>query len=252
MNIMSKIKVLMMAITAMFLTISLASCGQSSQSGDYERLVDGFGEIFLLQDGDSAAFDEALAAVGRFLEDDTLLNLKDAENAVEACLEQFSQISSTYESPATDAAFDNILKAYGIEPEEFRIEADMRVSSALQYMDSLNMLAVYLDYENRNTLGRDAFVFLYEQTVRIQEYSRRFSYYGINYYFAGLEGTALDYAREQVITQLRSFYFEDLAWETDRDVIEAKGLAYLNQMEAEQEKVSEEIGRQQKKLDELQ
>lgn len=252
MNIISKINRPILAIVAILLIISLASCGKSSQSGDYQRLVDGFGEIFLLQDADSAAFDEALAAVGRFLEDDTLSNLMDADNAVQSCLDRFSEISSTYESPGTDPAFDKILKAYGIEPEEFVIEADMRVSNALEYMNSLNMLAIYLDYENRNTLGRDAFVFLYEQTVRIQEYSRRFSFYGINYYFAGLDGTALDYARAQVITQLKSFYFDDLAWETDRDVIESKGLAYLNQMESEKEKVSEEIGRQRKKLDELQ
>lgn len=239
-----------MAVTLLIVlltAISICACS-SKTDNDYKLLVDRFSEIFLPQDLDSAAYDEVLQLVGRYLNERNLGHLMDAREAVDDQIEAFTSLSMAYESPVVDEEFTKVLRKFEIEPEEFCIQADMRVGELLSYVESLNILKLFLD--NSDT-DRVTFEFIYTQSVNVQEYSRRFNYYGINYYFAGLEGQQLEYAREKVMSQLSSFYFEDMAWETDRDVIEAKGNSFLSRLEEERDKISGEIGRQQKKLDEM-
>ncbi len=229
-----------------FVSAAVVCACTSRVDDDYKLLVDRFSEVFLPQDADSTAYDEVLEQIRRYLDDRTLGNLMDARDAVDGQIEAFTSLSKAYESPVIDEEFARVLRKFEIEPEEFRIQADTRVGELLSYVDSLNIFKIFLDDSDAD---RETFRFIFNQSVDVQEYSRRFNFYGINYYFAPLKGEQLEYARDVVVSRLSSFYFEDMAWETDRDVIEAKGNAFLTRLEEERDRISAEIGREQKMLD---
>lgn len=67
----------------------LAGCGKEADDREnYRKIVDDYAVFTLEQDGDSAAYDRALEAVGSYLENDSGDSLENARKVVSDTLEQ--------------------------------------------------------------------------------------------------------------------------------------------------------------------
>ncbi|HIZ80188.1 MAG TPA: hypothetical protein IAA17_10420 [Candidatus Lachnoclostridium stercorigallinarum] len=229
--------------------VSASGCSGGRDVG-YRKLVDDFAAVTLAQDQDSAAYDQALAAVGAYLEDSGEETLSAARRAVTETRIQMEEDGAALTPYELDEDLAAVLEDYGLDPEEYVINADMRAGYLSGYAESLKNLEFYLEHESadQESVTRPALEFLYDFRRDYQECTRGFCFYGINYWFAGWEGEALDYVRSQVTDRLRSFVTEESVWEDSREGVERKLDLYLRRMEECQQEFQEYLGEAQEDL----
>lgn len=215
------------------MTVLLCGCGagKDKQEEDYKMIVDDFAREVLLQDQDSALYDETLAAVGQYMENPDADTLTLACQTVQEALEQMDEAVSACVPYEMDEEFEALLQDYGIDPEEYKIHADARSASMSGYISNLETLAVYLENERGDGAVGRVLRFLYEFYGNEQELMRGYGYCSINYWFAGWDDEAVEYVQQQVLSRLQSFAMDESVWEVQRDAVERKMSAYLDQYE---------------------
>lgn len=227
----------------------LAGCaGDEERPSGYRDIVDDYAEILLNQDADSAGYDEALLAVGAYLENPGEDELLEAETAVKDAISRLEEAEESFEPKTLDGNFSKLLKEYGIEPEEYMMMADERAEYLYDYVSSLKAFEEYLSYEKEDDLTRDALKAAYEMASKEQEVWRAYHYCGINYWFAGWEEEETDYVRQKAHDNLQSFSAEQEAWQDDRDAVEQRMTFYLNQMEELMQERADDLGERQEEL----
>ena len=220
------------ALLAILAGALLAGCGNKADAREnYRQIVDDYAVFTLEQDGDSAAYDKALEAVGIYLENDDGDSLEKARSAV-------SDTIGRMEEDAGQAV------SYELS------EANMRSAYLSDYIENLKTLQYYLELESQEErdLLRDTLEFLYGFQRDSQTCEKGFYYYSINYWFAGWEGDQKAYVEEKVIKNLKSYGAENPVWEDSREAVEQKMNLYLDQMEELQYRLEEHIGRSQEEL----
>ena len=242
---------LLAALAVGLMLACLAGCGE--KDGGYRILVDDFAEITLAQDGDSAAYDRALGAVRAYLENPGEETLQYALSEVTEVREQMEADGANLKPYELREELVPVLESYGLDREEYVINADMRASYLSGYVESLKNLEFYLELaeitgpENPSS----TLEFLYGFRSEYQSYTRDFCYYGINYWFADWEGEELAYVQEQVLDHLKSFGTDGAVWENSREGAERKLDLCLGQMEECQRGFEEYLGEIQRELYEM-
>ena len=231
--------------------VLLAGCAKGIDNPEnYKTIVDDYAVFTLEQDGDSAAFDEALGAVGLYLEDYDDNSLQNARSIVEKTLNNMEAEAADTPSYELSSDLGALLNEYGLDEEEYVINANMRVSYLSEYIDSLKTLQYYLDLELQEDrdLLRDDLEFLYQFQTACQTCERGYYYYSINYWFAGWEGSQKEYVEEKVIRHLKSYAAENAVWEDNREAVEQKMSLYLDQIQELGNRMQEHIGRSREEL----
>ena len=229
----------------------LAGCGKEADDREnYRKIVDDYAVFTLEQDGDSAAYDKALEAVGIYLENDGGDSLENARSAVSDTIGRMEENAGQPVSYELSEELAAILAEYGVDQEEYTINANMRAAYLSDYIESLKTLRYYLEPESKEErdLLRDDLEFLYGVQRDSQTCEKGFYYYSINYWFAGWDGDQKAYVEEKVIKNLKSYRAENPVWEDSRDAVEQKMNLYLDQMEELQYRLEEHIGRSQEEL----
>ena len=229
----------------------LAGCGKEADDREnYRKIVDDYAVFTLEQDGDSAAYDKALEAVGIYLENDGGDSLENARSAVSDTIGRMEEDAGQPVSYELSEELAAILAEYGVDQEEYTINANMRAAYLSEYIESLKTLRYYLEPESKEErdLLRDDLEFLYGVQRDSQTCEKGFYYYSINYWFAGWDGDQKAYVEEKVIKNLKSYRAENPVWEDSRDAVEQKMNLYLDQMEELQYRLEEHIGRSQEEL----
>ena len=202
----------------------LAGCGNKADAREnYRQIVDDYAVFTLEQDGDSAAYDKALEAVGIYLENDDGDSLEKARRAVSDTIGRMEEDAGQAVSYELSEELAAVLAGYGVDQEEYTINANMRSAYLSDYIENLKTLQYYLELKG-------------------------FYYYSINYWFAGWEGNQKAYVEEKVIKNLKSYGAENPVWEDSREAVEQKMNLYLDQMEELQYRLEEHIGRSQEEL----
>lgn len=229
----------------------LAGCGKEADDREnYRKIVDDYAVFTLEQDGDSAAYDKALEAVGIYLENDGGDSLENARSAVSDTIGRMEEDAGQPVSYELSEELAAILAECGVDQEEYTINANMRAAYLSDYIESLKTLRYYLEPESKEErdLLRDDLEFLYGVQRDSQTCEKGFYYYSINYWFAGWDGDQKAYVEEKVIKNLKSYRAENPVWEDSRDAVEQKMNLYLDQMEELQYRLEEHIGRSQEEL----
>lgn len=229
----------------------LAGCGKEADDREnYRKIVDDYAVFTLEQDGDSAAYDKALEAVGIYLENDGGDSLENARSAVSDTIGRMEEDAGQPFSYELSEELAAILAECGVDQEEYTINANMRAAYLSDYIESLKTLRYYLEPESKEErdLLRDDLEFLYGVQRDSQTCEKGFYYYSINYWFAGWDGDQKAYVEEKVIKNLKSYRAENPVWEDSRDAVEQKMNLYLDQMEELQYRLEEHIGRSQEEL----
>lgn len=229
----------------------LAGCGKEADDREnYRKIVDDYAVFTLEQDGDSAAYDKALEAVGIYLENDGGDSLENARSAVSDTIGRMEEDAGQPVSYELSEELAAILAECGVDQEEYTINANMRAAYLSEYIESLKTLRYYLEPESKEErdLLRDDLEFLYGVQRDSQTCEKGFYYYSINYWFAGWDGDQKAYVEEKVIKNLKSYRAENPVWEDSRDAVEQKMNLYLDQMEELQYRLEEHIGRSQEEL----
>lgn len=218
----------------------------------YKKIVDDFAGITLLQDQDGGAYEKALEAVGIYLKDSNQETLNEARAAVSKTIERMEEDSSSMAEYEMDEEFKELLIKYGLDPEEYKINADMRSGYLAGYISSLQYLEYYLENEGTGSVTRESLEFTYQYDVEEQEYMGGFYYSGINYWFAewGEEETA--YVKQQVVDKLQYLTAEDPVWEKSRDAVERRLNVYLDTIEKHMDQWLDFIGENQEDLYQMQ
>ena len=108
------------ASCAAVVCILFAGCGKSkAQMESYQKIVDDYAVLILKEDEDSKAYDDALSAVGTYLEqrDENVLN--DAKTKVRETKESMEEASERIASYEMEDPFEELLTEYQIAPEEY-------------------------------------------------------------------------------------------------------------------------------------
>ena len=214
----------------------------------YREIVDDYAEIMLAMDQDSAAVDQVLEAVEGYLENSGKENLQNAIDLAGQSRETFEELADSGETYVMEEEFAALLTEYGILPEEYEINAQMRNSAWIGYIQDMKTLEYYLQAENGEYPMREELEFVWERQIAIQELNR--DYYGctVNYWFAEWEEDTLPYIQEKLLDQFQSFRTENMNWETSRGAVEEKMGIYLNQAEEELNLWTEYLGEKQEEL----
>lgn len=219
---------------AVMIIAGIAGCAQAGGGKDWEErkaIIDDYAAIILLQDQDSAQFDEALAAVNAYLEDATAEQKEETEALLEKIIQQLQDDSGGYEPYEPSEELGQMLENQGISLEEYQINADSRYVYMQGFIQDLAYLQEYLDYADEG----DAFMEDLESVCRLmteeQKYIRAYNYTGINYWFAGWGEKEAEYIRQQVLDKLKSFSAGDAQWLDSRDAVEARMNTYLDSVE---------------------
>lgn len=234
-------------ITALLL---LTGCKSGKTSDDYMTIVDDLALIALQQDQDSAAYDKVLDAIGDYIENSGPEKLVQTLALTGASIKQMEADSGESVPYEMNEDFSELLVKYGIDPEEYRINANIRSAYLAGYLESLKLLEFYLENEQFGELQitRDGLTSTYLRAEEEQRCERAFNYYGINYWFAEWDKKGTAYAQEKIVDHLESFVTEECVWETSRPAVERKLDLYLDQIAAIADEITEFHGESQERL----
>ena len=148
--------------------------------------------------------------------------------------------------------FADILVENHIDPEEYQMNADSRISSLGRFITRLQTMDTYLEMVSilPGTV-EDDLRFMYEYNLEEQRIIRGYQYCAVNYWFASWEGEGAEYAKEQIADQLESFVLEESIWETSQEGAEQRMEVYLNQLEEQISELTDYIGEAQEELYEM-
>lgn len=222
--------------------------GKERQKADYQKIADDYAALILQEDADSRDYEEALQAVGDYLEQKEESRKKEAVKIVKDTITYMEEDYGQIKSYTMEESFQGLLKKYQIEPEEYLMFANERKEELFDYQTTLMALEEYLDEENGTAASLEALEQEYEMAVKMQEVMKGYQYCGINYWFAGWEEEAADYVKEQVYDKLTSFSAEGEVWQDSREAVEERMTQYLDRLEELVNEWSGYLGEKQEKL----
>ena len=245
--------------------MALTGCGAGGRAGDgagtdtrelpkvnqdYREIVDDMASVILLMDQDSLAYDEILAEVGLYVADPQGRGAEETRALVQASIADFEAAAREAAPYEMDEDFAGLLTEWGIDPEEYQMNADARESNLVRYITMLQTIDAFLEMDAwyENTEADSDFAYMYEYDLREQESTRGYEYYSANYWFADWEEEPAAYAKEQIIDKLQSFVTEESVWESSREAVEQKMLVYLERLEDQTEEMAAHIGQEQEEL----
>lgn len=246
---------LLVSVLAAFVCLAGCKAAEDKDEG-YKILIDDFAEVMLAQDQDSKIYDQALEAVARYLETLSREDLDGAREAVDGAIGQMNEELKGITPYETRDEIEDILKKYEMDPEEYKVNADMRSVRLSDYVSKLDNLKKKLELaepegnqaaadsagpgggeaeegEGAAAAGvagnsgvqaelREILNFWVSYYTRYQGYMRTYSYYSINYWFCQWDQEKTAYVAEQLLDRLESFKTEDAVWEQDREAVERK------------------------------
>lgn len=222
-------------LLAAFLTASgVGGCASGSDSSNIEErkaIIDDYAGILLLQDEDSAGFDEALAAVGGYLESPTAQQKKAVMEVLEDTISQMEADSADCKSYEASQEFGQMLEKQGISLVEYQMNADSRYTYLQDYIQDLEFLQEFLEYSDEGEAFMQDLKMTYYFMSEEQKQMQGYNYTGVNYWFAGWGEEETAYVKEQVLDKFKSFSAEDAQWKESRDDVEAAMNAYLDEVE---------------------
>ena len=235
------------------LVLLAVGCGNKQQAEEaYKIIVDDYANIMLRQDLDSAEYDGALSAVNSYLQKPDAETLQAARTKVQKTVSSMEEASAEITSYTMEKGFSDTLKEYGIEPEEYLMNADARADELADYVSTLKVLDEFLSYEETGDLTRDALRMEYQMTAETQDILRSYNYCGINYWFAGWGEEEVSYVKRKVHDHLQSFSAEQETWKDDRDAVEQRMTAYMNELEDVMEEWADYLGDYQEEIYQIQ
>lgn len=220
--------------------ILFIGCG-GRKAKEYEAIVEDYARLILRQDGDSAEYDGALAAVGAYLGQPDEAMRQEAKEVVLDVIGRMEQAQNEQEAYTLEADFSELLKRYGIEPEEYVAFADGRKQALQDYQTTLASFEAYFRYEEDDAV-REAFAKEYELAKDMQDILKCYRYCGIQYWFAGWDGAGAACVRENVLDKLISFSAEQEGWQEERAAVERKMAFYLDELEERKEEYAKRSG----------
>lgn len=227
----------------------LNGCGKKGeQKREYQKIADDYAALILTEDADSRNYDTALSAVGDYLEQKEEKKKEEAKQTVKDVIEQIQEASEQTKAYVMEEGFEELLKKYLIEPEEYLMFANERKEELYDYLTTLRTLEEYLGGEKEETDSLEALEKEYEMAANTQEIMKSYQYCGINYWFAGWEKEGRDYVKEQVYDKLTSFSAEGEVWQDSREAVEERMTQYLDRLEELMNEWSDYLGEQQEKL----
>lgn len=227
-NILSVLSVVVL------IAVGIVGCAPADSGKDWEEreaIIDDYAAILLLQDQDSARFDEALAAVNAYLENTTAGQKEETKALLDKIMQQLQDDSSGYEPYEPSEELKQMLENQGISLEEYQINADSRYIYLQGFIQDLVYLQEYLDYADEGGSSMEDLERVCYLMTEEQKYIRGYSYTGVNYWFAGWGEKEVEYIRHQVLDKFTSFFAEDAQWLDSRDAVEARMNTYLDSVE---------------------
>lgn len=255
--------------------VLLASC-KAAEDNSYKLLTDDLAAIMLAQDQDSQAYDQALEAVSRYLETMGPEDLERAREAVDDGIRQMTEALDDSKPYELSGELSDILKKYEMDPEGYKVNADMRSVRLSDYMSKLDNLKSKLDLvtlpesqgtskaatapaDSRGTSRaaaapadspvqtelREMLRFWVSYYTRYQLYMRTYAYYSINYWFCQWDQEKTAYVEEQILSRLGSFNTADAVWEQDRAAVERKMRSCMDGLDELEDELEAYIGAMQ-------
>lgn len=234
MEIKVKATIKAVLLTMVVLIVGAVGCASGGSTDIEERkaIIDDYAKILLLQDKDSAGFDEALAAVGEYLENPTAQQKETAMEALEDTISQMEADSADSASYEVSQELGQMLENQGISLVEYRLNADSRYTYLQGFAQDLAYLQEFLEYADEGEAFMKDLEMTYYFMSEEQKLMQSYNYTGVNYWFAGWGDEETAYVREQVFDKLKSFSAEDAQWRDSQDEVEADMNAYLDEVEA--------------------
>ena len=239
------------AVLLGLLILSACKAGEDAFSRQKE-IVDETARIVLLMDQDSRDYDLALQEIGRYLDEPDPEILAAVQQKVQESTAEFQTRQDQAESYEMTEDFADILVENHIDPEEYQMNADSRISSLGRFITRLQTMDTYLEMVSilPGTV-EDDLRFMYEYNLEEQRIIRGYQYCAVNYWFASWEGEGAEYAKEHIADQLESFVLEESIWETSQEGAEQRMEVYLNQLEEQISELTDYIGEAQEELYEM-
>ena len=110
--------------------------------GDFAIVVDEFKEALLSMDNDGYIYSNAVQTVCDYT--DGKATQQEAVDAVVQAYSELEKAESEIEEKTLDEDIENILKEYGIYPEEFEVFINFRTQDLSTYIENLSYLYYYL------------------------------------------------------------------------------------------------------------
>lgn len=195
---------------------------------EHKAIIDDYAAILLLQDQDSARFDDALAAVNVYLENPTAEQKDTTEVSLEEIKQQLQDDGSGYEPYEPTEELKQMLENQGISLAEYQLNADSRYLYLQGFVQDIAYLQEFLKYADKSDIFMEDLERVCSMMTEEQKYIRGYSYTSVNYWFAGWGEKEVAYVKEQVLDKLKSFFAEESQWYDDREVVEARMNTYLD------------------------
>lgn len=231
----------------------LSGCGAKEEALVRQKeIVDETAKIVGLMDQDSRDYDLALQEIEGYLEALDPERLSDVQQKIQEAMAEFQTRQDEAKPYEMAEDFADILVENNIDPEEYQMNADSRISSLGRYTARLETMDTYLEMASilPESVEKDL-RFMYEYNLEEQRIIRGYQYCAVNYWFADWEGEGAEYAKQQIADQLESFVLEESVWETSREGTEQRMEVYLNQLEEQISELTDYIGGVQEELYEM-
>ncbi len=199
--------------------------------GDFAIVVDEFKEALLPMDNDGYIYSNAVQTVCDYT--DGKATQKEAIDAVVQAYSELEKAESEIEEKTLDEETENILKEYGIYPEEFEVFINFRTQDLSTYIENLSYLYYYLqnDVEYNSEFNTNNLIFVSKIDRLIQENNRDYYYYAnINYWFVDRTDEEVEYLLQELDKDLKwcSVSEDEYVWENSAEIVEEKSMEYIN------------------------
>lgn len=199
--------------------------------GDFAIVVDEFKEALLPMDNDGYIYSNAVQTVCDYT--DGKATQQEAVDAVVQAYSELEKAESEIEEKTLDEETENILKEYGIYPEEFEVFINFRTQDLSTYIENLSYLYYYLqnDIEYNSEFNTNNLIFVSKIDRLIQENNRDYYYYAnINYWFVDRTDEEVEYLLQELDKDLKwcSVSEDEYVWENSAEIVEEKSMEYIN------------------------
>lgn len=228
---------------------------QEHEISDLEKqklIIDDYAVYLLQEDADSLAYDEVLAVLEEYAENQDEEKLEAAKEELDELKQFFEDEYQKLEPVQLDQKLVRLLTEQRILTAEYEAFVKDRSILLAGFLDNLDYLGFYLEDSAIDETGLNDFTAALGRYQKIQEQQRQYYYTSINLWFAGWGQEAVKYAKEQVMDQCRSFYSDDFEWKDSADEVEKEMMIYLDHIEAVDGELAAEIGRKEEELLQMQ
>ena len=235
-------------LTVVLIIGGITGCGLIGGGKDLEErkaIIDDYAAILLLQDQDSARFDEGLA------DNRTAEQKEAAEALLEELIQQLQADSSECEPYEPSEELKQMLENQGISLEEYQMNADSRYIYLQGFIQELAYLQEFLKYADKGDIFMEDLERVCYMMTEEQKYICAYSYTGVNYWFAGWGEKEVEYVRQQVLDKLTSFSAQDAQWLDNRGAVEARMNTYLDSVEDLDDQWAAYIGASKEEAEEI-